>query len=176
MLKVTGWPSASRRRSAVTALRRASLERRRAAAMMWAELSARIGGVLLFVGADGLKLGDHAVEVRGDLLVHLGDAEVAVVPGGGDQGEGALLLLAKLGQELGAGDEDRAGEARVGVRALPLDRQAAVAVGQRLGRDAVPGLRPLRLAEWPVRVDSDPLAADVRPWRPAPSAAGRSGR
>jgi hypothetical protein len=79
--------------------------------MMWAELSARISGVLLFVRADGLKLGDHAVEVRGDLLVHLGDADVAVVPGGGDQGEGALLLLAQLGQEFGAGDEDRAGEA-----------------------------------------------------------------
>jgi hypothetical protein len=49
------------------------------------------------------------------------------------------------------------------VRALPLDRQAAVAAGQRLGGDAVPGLRPLRLAEWPVRVDGDPLAADVHP-------------
>jgi hypothetical protein len=111
VLKVTRWPSASRRRSAITALRRASPERRRAAAMMWAEFSARISGVLVFVPADALKLGDHAVEVHGDLLVHLGDADVAVVPGGGDQGEGALLLFAQLGQEFGAGDEDRAGEA-----------------------------------------------------------------
>jgi hypothetical protein len=39
------------------------------------------------------------------------EPDVAVVPGGGDQGESALLLLAQLGQEFGAGDEDRAGEA-----------------------------------------------------------------
>jgi hypothetical protein len=70
---------------------------------------------------DGLKLGDHAVEVGGDLLVNLGDTDVAVVPGGRDQGEGALALLAQFGKELGASDEDRAGQAGVGVRALPLD-------------------------------------------------------
>jgi hypothetical protein len=88
---------------------------------------------------------------------------MAVVPGGGDQGESALPLLAQFGQELGSGDEDRAGQAGVGMRALALDRQAAVAVGQRLGGDAVSGLRPLGLGERPVRVDDDPLAGDVDP-------------
>ena len=74
---------------------------------------------------------------------------MAVVPGGGDQGEGAAALLAQFGQELGASDEDRAGQAGVGVRAPPLDRDAAVPVGQHLRGDAVPGLRPLGLGERP---------------------------
>ena len=35
--------------------------------------------------------------------------------------------------------------------------------GTASDNDAVPGLRPLGLAEGPVRVDGDPLAADVYP-------------
>src|SRR5450631_3694563 len=84
-------------------------------------------------------------------------------PGGGDQGEGTVPLLAQLGQEFWPGDEDRAGQAGVGVRALALDREAAVAVGQRLGGDAVSGLRPLGLGERPGGVDDDRFSVDVDP-------------
>ena len=86
-----------------------------------------------------------------------------------------MPLLAQLGQGFGPGDEDRAGQAGVGVRALALDREATVAVGQRLGGDAVSGLRPLGLGERPGGVDDDRFSVDVDPG-PVPSGAGRSGR
>jgi hypothetical protein len=44
--------------------------RRRAAAMMWCELSARIGGTAFLALLD---LADHPVQVGEHLLVHLGD-------------------------------------------------------------------------------------------------------
>jgi hypothetical protein len=69
-----------------------------------------------------------------------------------------LVRLAMLGQELGGGDAHRAGQAGVGVRAAPLDRQAAVAVGQRLGHPAEPLLGPGRFGERPVGVQGDGLA------------------
>jgi hypothetical protein len=72
-----------------------------------------------------------------------------------------LVLLAMLGQELGGGDEHRAGQAGVGVRAALLDRQAAVAVGQRLGRPAEPLLGPGRFGERPAGVQGDGLALGV---------------
>src|SRR5215469_11728533 len=102
------------RRSVVMARWRACSPRRRAAAMRWRELSARIGGLRRVV-ADGFEFADHAVQVRGDLLVHLAHAGLAAGLGGADEGEGALVLLAELGQELGPGDEDGAGQAGVGV-------------------------------------------------------------
>src|SRR5271166_3663533 len=74
--KVTCWPVASICRSVVTARWRACSARRRAAAAMWRELSARIGG-LRGIGAAGLKLADHAVQVRRDLLVHFAHAGLA---------------------------------------------------------------------------------------------------
>ena len=52
-------------------------------------------------------------------------------------------------------------ETRVGVRAGLLDRQAAVAVGQRLGDAAESLLGPGRLGQRAVRVEGDGLALDV---------------
>src|SRR6516162_10501914 len=153
-----GWPVASMRRSAVTARWRVCSARRRAAAMTWRELSARIGGLRFAVLLD---FADHLVQAGEDLLVHLGDPGLAVPGRGLDEGERAVPLLAQLGQELRPGEEDRAGQARVGVRAALLDGQAAVAVGQGLGGYAVPGLGPLGLAERAVGVEGDALAIDV---------------
>ena len=93
-----------------------------------------------------------------------------------DQGQGAAALFAQFGQELGSGEEDRAGQAGVGVRAGLLQRQPAVAVGQGLGGDAVAGLGPLGLCQRPVRVERDPLTLDVDLGGLLPSVGGRFGR
>ena len=95
--KVMRWPVASMRRSAAMARSRVRSARRRAAAMTWRELSARIGGLAFLVLLD---LGDHAVQVGKDLLVHLRHAGLALAGGDLDQGERAVTLLAQLGQEL----------------------------------------------------------------------------
>jgi hypothetical protein len=81
--------------------------------------------------------------------------------GGVDQSECAAALFVQLGQELGSGEENWAGQAGVGVRAGPLQRQSAVAVGQRLGGDAVAGFGPLCLCQRPLRVERDALTFDV---------------
>jgi len=95
------------RRSAVIARSRVRSALFRAALMMWRELSARIGVRLLAC----VKFGDHLVEVGEDLAVHLGDAGLPVAGGGFDERQRAVPLLAQFGQELWAGDEDRAGQA-----------------------------------------------------------------
>src|SRR5215467_2082199 len=147
------------RRRAVTARWRVCSARRRAAAMTWWVLSARIGGLVL--RGVVLDLADHLVGVGEDLLVHLRDPGLALAGGDPDEGEGPVALFAELGQELGAGKEDWAGQAGVGVRAALLYWQAAVAVGQCLGGHAVPGLGPLGLGEGPVRVECDALALGI---------------
>src|SRR5712691_24233 len=130
--KVAGVPARSSSRIAWIALALVSSCRRLAAAMIGPVLSARIGDVLLRVVA-GLQGGDDALQVAGDLLVHLSHPRLPAGFGGGDDLQGLLVLLAVLREELFCGDEQRACEACVGVFA-PLDqRQAAVAVGQRLG-------------------------------------------
>ena len=78
-----------------------------------------------------------------------------------DQGQGAAAVFAQLGQELRSGEENRAGQAGVGVRADLLHRQSAVAVRQGLGGDAVAGLGPLCLGQRPFGVERDALTFDV---------------
>src|SRR5450755_3310935 len=73
-VKVTGVPARSSSRIAWMALARVSSCRRLAAMMIGAGSagwSGRMGAGLLGVGA-GLECGDDALQVAGDLLVHLG--------------------------------------------------------------------------------------------------------
>src|SRR6185437_9620395 len=138
------------RRKAATARLRVAAARRRAAAMTWRELSARIGGAFLLVLLD---LADHAVQVVQDLLVHLDYAVMPLVLRHVDESERSAALLAQFGQELRPCQENRARQAGIGVRATLLHGQSAVAVGQSLGGDAVAGLGPLGLGQRSVRVD-----------------------
>src|SRR5690348_1450814 len=103
-VNVTAVPARSSSRRARIALARVSSCRRAAAAASGAGGSGRIDGCLLFLAA-GLERGDDLAEVRGDLLVHLGDAGVPGGFGGGDELQGGMLLGLVLGQELGRGDE-----------------------------------------------------------------------
>jgi hypothetical protein len=111
------------RRSAATARRRVAWERRRAAAMTCWELSARIRHLPVVGGVVGER-GDDPVEVAQNLPVHLGEAGLAAGLGGGDELDDLPPLGVVLGQELRSGDENRAGQAGVGVRAGLLDRQS----------------------------------------------------
>ena len=72
-----------------------------------------------------------------------------------------LALCAVLGQEFGGGEEHRAGQAGVGVRAALLDGQPAVAVGQGLGGAAEALFGPGGFGERPGGVESDCAAVDV---------------
>ena len=73
-------------------------------------LSGRTGGAFLRVVA-GLQGCDDLFEVAGDLPVHLGQAGLAECFGRGNDLQRLLVLGAVLGQVLGGGDEDRAGQA-----------------------------------------------------------------
>src|SRR5258708_29345907 len=103
-------------------------------------LSARTGGLQFWRLA--FQRGDDLLEVGGDLPVHLRDAFLAAGLGGGDDLQGLLVMLAMAGKELGGGEEHRARQARVGVRARLLYPQPAVAVGECLGGAADPLFRP----------------------------------
>src|SRR5699024_6688313 len=81
--------------------------------------------------------------------------------GSADNLDGLLTMLTVLGQELGGGDEHRATQTRVRVRAGLLDRQPAVAVGQGLGGSCHALLGPGRLSQGPIRVEGDSLTFDV---------------
>ena len=107
---------------------------------------------------------DDLLKVAGDLAVHLHHAGLAPGLGCGDDLQGLLVLLPVLGQEFGGGDEHRAGQARVGVRAGLDEGQSAVAVGQRLGRAGQPLLGPGGLGQRPGRVEADrfPAALTLR--------------
>src|SRR6516162_9225558 len=72
---VTGAPARSSSRSAWIALARVSSCRRAAATASGVAGSGRIGGCLLLLAAC-FECGDDLVQVRGDLLVHLGDSGV----------------------------------------------------------------------------------------------------
>jgi hypothetical protein len=85
---------------------------------MWRELSARIGGSGLLVLLD---FADHAVQVGEDLPVHLGHPGLPLALGDLDEGERAVALLAQLGQELRAGDENRTRQTRIRVGTRALD-------------------------------------------------------
>ena len=57
-----------------------------------------------------------------NLLVHLGESLLSAGLSGGDELQGLLPLSAVLRQELAGGEEHRAGQAGVGVRAGLLHR------------------------------------------------------
>ncbi|WP_189701395.1 hypothetical protein [Streptomyces chromofuscus] len=131
---------ASIRRRAETARRRVAVDRRRAGATIRRELSAGVRGLLAIAVCE---FADHAVKVVGGLLVHLGDAGMTAALRIVDQRQGASVLFAQLGQELGPREEDPAGQAGICMRTGLLNGQPAVAVGQGLGGDAVAGLGPM---------------------------------
>jgi len=84
-------------------------------------LSARIGGLACGGVRVGVQVGDDAVEVCQDLLVHLDQPLMASGLGCGDDLEDLSAVLVVLGQEIGRGEEHWAGQAGVGVRAAFLD-------------------------------------------------------
>src|SRR6266511_4680327 len=108
--KVIGSPAAARSRRAWMARCRVAWLRWWAAWMRKRVLSGRIGGLLL-AWFFFLERGDDLVEVAGDLPVHLCQARLAAGFGRGGDLQQLLVLLAMLGQELGGGDEHRAGQA-----------------------------------------------------------------
>src|ERR1022692_1927103 len=111
LVKVAGAPARSSSRSAWMALARVSSCRCAAAAASGLRSSACIRGRFLLVAVVGSQGGDDLVQVGGDLLVHLGDAGVPGGFGGGDELQGRLPLGVMLREELGGGDEHRAGQA-----------------------------------------------------------------
>src|ERR1700748_3844061 len=112
------WPVPSMRRRAVTARWRVCSARRCAAAMTWRELSACIGDLGFVVLLDSA---DHLFQGGEDLVFHFRNPGLAVPGSRLDEGERAVPLLAQLGQELRPGQEDRASQTCVGVRAALLD-------------------------------------------------------
>lgn len=92
------------------ALERVYLLRRRAASMMCWLLSARVCGGLRLIGV-GFQRRDDLLQVAQDLPVHLHHSCLAAGLGGGDDLQQLLALFAVLRQELGGGDEHRAGQA-----------------------------------------------------------------
>jgi hypothetical protein len=74
-------------------------------------LSARIRRPVDLRVVVGFQRGDAPVQVAQDLLVHLGQTELPVGGGSGQQPVGLLAMLAVLVQELWDGDEHRAGQA-----------------------------------------------------------------
>jgi hypothetical protein len=72
-------------------------------------LSAGIGHLLAVIGLTviGLQRPDDPVQVVQDLLVHLGQPQLPVGAGGGEQPPGLLAVLAVLNEERWGGDEDR---------------------------------------------------------------------
>jgi hypothetical protein len=65
---------------------------------------------LFAVASVVVQRGDDLVEVVGDLTVHLDQPGLAACFGGGDDLQDLVAVLAVLGQELGGGEEHRAGE------------------------------------------------------------------
>src|SRR5665811_201343 len=103
-------------RSAAIAARRACWERRRAAAINGAVLSARIGVLGGFAGIV-VEGGDDLIEADEYPLVHLGQPGVSTSVSVADQLQRLLPLAVVLREKLCGGDEHRAGQAGIGVRA-----------------------------------------------------------
>ena len=110
------------------------------------------------VGFEGV---DDGEQVGFDGAVHLGQAGVSVGFGAGDQCASVLELAAVLRQELGGRNEQWACQTRVGVRARFLQRQTAIAVGQRHCRAGKVLLHPLTISERSVDRGVDGLTADI---------------
>jgi hypothetical protein len=115
----------------------------------------------MFGGLRGFEGDDYGVEIAEHGAVHLGQSPVAAGFGGGDQLESLLPLRVVLGQEFAGREEHRAGQTRISVRAGPLHRQAAVAVGQSLGGLGEALFGPGRVGERPAGLVSDCAAGDV---------------
>ncbi|GAB3412700.1 hypothetical protein GCM10027569_30970 [Flindersiella endophytica] len=96
-------------------------------------------------------------------LVHLGESELAAFSGTFDDPAGELELC----------DEDRAGQARVGVGAALLQRQPAVTVGQRHGGPGEMVFGPFGVDERAIWGDDDVVAVDVDLACPFPMLATR---
>ena len=109
--KVTRVPAWSSSRIARIALARVSSRRRRAAAIIGAVLSGRIGCRLAGFVRVPLQGRDDLLEAAGGLTVHLRHPGLAVHLGRGDDLQRLLVLCLVLGQEFGGGDEHRAGQA-----------------------------------------------------------------
>src|SRR6266568_6079150 len=155
---VTGVPARSSSRSAWTAFARVSWCRRAAASESG---SGRTGGCLHFLAAAGFESSDDAVEVGGDLPVHLGKAGMPVRLGGGDDLQGLLPLGMMLREKLGGLEEHRASQTTVRMRAGLDDRELAVPVRERLGGPGELLFGPGGLGEGPGGVEADGLSAGV---------------
>jgi hypothetical protein len=116
---VTGSPASAISVSVCWARSRVCWWRRRACSARWWGRSAGTGilGSRAGAGASGVAAGarggqtvDDREEVPLDRAVHLGEPLVAVLVGFGDEGVGLLEPAAVLGQKIGGGDEDRAGQ------------------------------------------------------------------
>ena len=104
---------------------------------------------------------DDGEQVGLDGAVHLGEAGAAVGFGAGNQCAGGVELLVVLRQELGGGDEQRAGQAGVGVWTRFLLRQTAISVGQSHFRARQVLFHPGGVGERTVGAGVDGLAANV---------------
>jgi hypothetical protein len=84
---------------------------------------------------------DDGEQVGLDGAVHLGEAGVAVGFGAGNQCAGGVELLVVLRQELGGGDEDRAGQAGFSELSLGLMTRRPSDVGSFDGGRSKPKYR-----------------------------------
>ena len=116
------------------------------------------------VAAPGLGASDSAndaFQVGRDASVHFDDPRLPCRLGLGDEPVRGAEMVKVLGEEVGGGDEYRAGKARVGVWAALLERQSAIPVGQGHRDPAQILFHPCRVVESVVFVGFDGLAPDI---------------
>ncbi len=94
-------------------------------------------------------------------MVHFGQPELTALAGAFDDPAGEVELFAVLRQEFGGRDENRAGQAGVGMRAALLQRQPAVAIGQGLSGLGEVVLCPFGVGEWAVDGEAEALLPEV---------------
>src|SRR5215472_13503019 len=146
---------------ACRAAARAAWWRRALAWARKAELSARvIAGTVLVECFEG---GDDRLQAGLDAAQVLGEAELAVGVGLGDETPVGRGLAPVNRQEHGRGLEVRAGEAGVGVRAVLLGGAGAVAVGEAVADPVEVVLDPLGGGGGGAGVIADPLPGGVDP-------------
>ena len=136
--------------------------RRRAAWPSQAELSVPAMVRIVVVG-ECFQRGEDPLEGVLDLAEVVGQAEVPVGVGLGDETPVGGGLAAVDVQELWSGLEVGAGEAGVGVRAVLLGGVCAVSVGQAVANPVEVVFDPFGGGGRAVGVVADPLAGDVDP-------------